>query len=62
MDKINDAKLERLLSTAERHPPTEEHQGWMNEQIKTTLSKKTRGELTYTPLDEARREFGLDAS
>ncbi len=34
----------------------------MNAQIEETLAKKARGEIEYTPLDQVRREFGLDAS
>gem|GEM_PF-1848011 len=33
----------------------------MNEQIEATLSKKARGDMDYTSLDDARREFGFDA-
>ena len=38
---------------------TPEHRAWMNFEIRNTLAKKQRGELTYHPLDEVMREFGL---
>ena len=38
---------------------TPEHRAWMNAEIRNTLVKKQRGELTYHPLDEVMREFGL---
>jgi len=62
MNTINDSKLEKLLSSGDDEQSTAEQRAWMNEQIKTTLSKKAHGDMTYTSLDEVRREFGFDAS
>lgn len=62
MDTIKDKTLDQLLSPDDGQPITPEHRAWMNDQIKQTLAKKERGEMNYTPLDEVRREFGLDAS
>ena len=62
METIDDKTLSDLVSPADDQPITDEHRAWMNAQIKGTLEKKKRGEMNYTPLDQARREFGLDAS
>jgi len=62
MNTNEDAKLDQLRSTGDGQPVTPEHRAWMNDQIRATLEKKQRGEMKYTPLDQARREFGLDAS
>lgn len=61
MDTINDPKLEAMLSTGDNQPITPEHRAWMNREIRATLEKKARGEMTYHSLDDVRREFGLDA-
>jgi len=61
MDTINDAKLKKLLSSGDGQQTPPEHRAWMNEQIEATLSKKARGDMDYTSLDDARREFGFDA-
>lgn len=62
MKTITDKKLDQLLSTDDAQPVTREHRDWMNGQIRQTLAKKARGELSYTALDQVRRELGLDAS
>lgn len=62
METLSDQTLEQFLSPADGQPITAEHRVWMNEQIRATLEKKARGEMGYTPLDEVRREFGLDES
>ncbi|MBC7284480.1 hypothetical protein [Hoeflea sp.] len=61
IDTIKDAKLKKLLSCDDGHETTAAHRAWMNEQNKATLSKKARGEMKYTSLDDVRREFGFDA-
>lgn len=62
MDTIEETTLDQYLSSGDGQLITPEHRAWMNEQIKATLAKKARGETKYTPLDQVRREFGLDAS
>ena len=62
MKTIEDKTLDKLLSSGNGQPVTPEHRDWMNAQIRQTLSKKQRGEMNYTLLDQVRREFGLDAS
>ncbi len=48
-----------LQPIEQRQKPTPEHRAWMNNQIQTTLDKKQRGELKYTPLEDVRKEFGF---
>ncbi len=62
MDTIEDKNLDQFLSSGDGKPVTPEHRAWMNEQIRQTLAKKEGGNMGYTPLDEVRREFQLDAS
>lgn len=62
MDTIDDKKLNEFLAPVTDAEITPEHRAWMNAKIEATLEKKARGELSYTPLDDVRREFGLDAS
>ncbi len=61
MDTIDDKQLETFLAPSDGQPITPEHREWMNAQIRATLDKKARGEMTYHSLDDVRREFGLDA-
>ena len=61
MDTVKDKILEALSSTGDGEP-TSEHRAWMNAEVRTTLDRKERGEITYHSLDDVRREFGLDAS
>ena len=62
MDTIKDKTLEQLSSPGDGQPISPEHRAWMDAEIRTTLEKKERGDLTYTPLDQVRRDFGFDAS
>lgn len=59
MKTITDPTLETMLAPPSGEPITPEHRAWMNAQIRETLAKKARGEATYTPLDQVRKEFGL---
>ena len=54
--------MDNLLSSGDGQPIAPNHRQWMNDQINATLEKKARGEMSYTPLDQVRRNFGLDAS
>ncbi len=62
MDTIDQQTPRTLLSSGDDHSITPEHRAWMNTEIRATLEKKARGELSYKPLEQVRREFGLDAS
>lgn len=62
MDTVEDKKVQRILDPVAEADITPEHRAWMNAKVKARLEKKARGETTYTSLDEARREFGFDAS
>jgi len=62
MDTIDDSKLNQLLAPGNAEPIAPDHREWMNAQIKATLERKERGEMNYTPLNQVRRAFKLDAS
>ena len=59
MKTIIDPTLDTLLAPSSGETITPEHQAWMNAQISGTLAKKARGEATYTPLEQVRKDFGL---
>ena len=61
MDTIDDKTLEQLVSSGDDAPVTPSHRAWMNAEVRETLGKKADGGLTYTSLDQVRRDFGLDA-
>lgn len=61
MDTVEKSIMEAVLGPGSDSDITPEHRAWMNAQIRATLEKKARGKMTYTPLDEIRRKFGLDA-
>lgn len=59
MDTIEDDELKAFLEPVADSDITPEHRAWMNDQIRQTLVKKARGELTYKSLDEVRQKFAF---
>ncbi|MEL6664208.1 MAG: hypothetical protein AAFR33_14525 [Pseudomonadota bacterium] len=59
-DMKSDPDLDVFLAPAAPDQEIDpEHRAWIDDEIAKTLEKKRRGELGYTPLDEARKRFGL---
>ncbi len=59
MSDVQDkADIDELIGVSNQ-PPAPDHDEWFRSKVRETLAKKAKGEVSYTPLDFVRKEFGF---